>query len=146
MKEVVRADPVYRRRFLMTMVLASVVGTVVLWRIEPYLTALQVELKHQVPRERLVQILNQLGVGALVMYIFLWIGAAALFRDGLRIRRAGQFPPPGAKVLRDTPVVRGDIARMRATLLMASGVLLGVCLVVLGLMGLQLALVLKEAS
>jgi hypothetical protein len=47
-------------------------------------------------------------------------------------------------VLRDTPVIEGDIARLRATMLMVSAVLLGFCLVVVGLMGVQLLFALKR--
>ena len=77
-------------------------------------------------------------------------------RPGI-ISLAGGLPSPdtfpgdamreaSAKVLRDTPVVRGELARMRSTLLMVSGVLLGVCLLMLGLMGLQLVWVLRPVQ
>lgn len=146
MKEVVRADPAYRRRFLLTVVVCTLVGMAVVGLTEPYFKALRSELSQPLARERLGQIVNQLGVAALAMYLLLWAGALALLGEGLRIRRTGQFPPPGAKVLRDTPVVRGEIARMRATLLIISAALIGFCLVVLGLMGFQLALVLRQAG
>jgi hypothetical protein len=144
MKPVIKADPVYRRQFLWTLGLACAVGSVVIWRSESYFRDWQAELSRPVAPERMAQMVSQLSLGALVVYGLMWAGALALFRDGLRIRRAGQFPPPGAKVLRDTPVIEGDIARLRATMLMVSAVLLGFCLVVVGLMGVQLLFALKR--
>jgi hypothetical protein len=42
-------------------------------------------------------------------------------RLGYRINRSGRFPPPGAKVIRDTPVRTGKKARGLARLALATG-------------------------
>src|SRR5262245_26611334 len=39
-------------------------------------------------------------VALAILSVYLW-------RYGARARSASQFPPPGAKVIRDTPVLRG---------------------------------------
>ena len=39
---------------------------------------------------------------------------AYLWRGASRVRRAQRWPPPGARTLRDTPVLTGAAARRRA--------------------------------
>jgi hypothetical protein len=51
--------------------------------------------------------------------------ASWLWLHGVRIGRAGRYPAPGSKVIRDTPVLHGDAARLRATALKVLAVFLG---------------------
>jgi hypothetical protein len=46
------------------------------------------------------------------------------WRSGARVRSAARFPPPGAHVLRDTPVLRGTAALRRGRLMQGVGVVL----------------------
>lgn len=54
-----------------------------------------------------------------------------LWSLGLRIARSRQFPPPGMKVIRDTPLTIGGPAMLRGKLL----VFLALLLIILGLSG-----------
>jgi hypothetical protein len=51
--------------------------------------------------------------------------AVWLWLEGGRVHRAGRFPPPGAKVIRDTPILHGDAARRRAMVYRIFAVILG---------------------
>lgn len=50
-------------------------------------------------------------------------------RLGVRIRRAGEFPPPGVKVIVDTRLLRGPRAQQLALVLMIGGALFAVAAV-----------------
>ena len=64
--------------------------------------------------------------------------AVYVWRFGNRIRTAMQFPPPRARVIRDTIVVRGSAAAGRASILQAIAIVLGLGAVGLnGLFGSQ---------
>jgi hypothetical protein len=60
--------------------------------------------------------------------------AVYLWALGRRVARAGRFPPPGMSVLRNTPVLVGPGARLRATLLEGLAVVLVVVAVLLALL------------
>jgi len=66
-----------------------------------------------------------------------WIGGTAFlsvfllgfyfWRIGTRIRAAAQFPLPGARVIRDTALLRGDVARRRGKVMQRIGAVLVLC-------------------
>jgi hypothetical protein len=66
------------------------------------------------PRARLL-----LGAVGVVAVVPLLAFAAYVWRIGARTLEAGQFPPPGVRVVRDTPIVTGRPAIMRGRLLRA---------------------------
>ena len=51
--------------------------------------------------------------------------ATWMWLHGGRIRESRRYPPPGAKVIRDTPVAHGEVARARGLALRVLAVLLG---------------------
>lgn len=74
--------------------------------------------------------------GTRIRWVLVWLGAttvvpllgfgAYLWLVGMRIVHAERYPLPGAKVMRDTPVLSGDAARIRGRFAQALAVLLGV--------------------
>jgi hypothetical protein len=66
---------------------------------------------------------------ALALYFWRWGGA---------IVRAGRFPPPGAEVVRDTPVRRGAAARRQGRLAQGFAAVVAVAAFVLALLGWRL--------
>jgi hypothetical protein len=60
------------------------------------------------------------GVGLTLAGLF----GTALMRAAVRTIQSGRFPPPGMKVLRDTLLLTGTGAKMRAILLIAVTILL----------------------
>jgi hypothetical protein len=53
-----------------------------------------------------------------LLAIWMWL-------HGGRIARAGRYPAPGSKVIRDTPVLHGDAARLRGVGMRVLAVFLG---------------------
>ncbi len=114
-----RADPQARRGALLALAAVLVIGVVTIaWG----LPAATDYLKRQPPAEAL-RILQWLALAAFVPMIpfgyFTW-------RHGQRILASGQFPPPGTRVIVDTPIVTGRAARARGAALRTLAVLLAV--------------------
>jgi hypothetical protein len=65
--------------------------------------------------------------------------AAYVWSLGERIFRAGEYPPPGLRVIRDTPVITGKRAISRGRLLKALALGCGIASVGLGLLLWRLA-------
>ncbi|HSO08051.1 MAG TPA: hypothetical protein VLW45_12485 [Pelomicrobium sp.] len=117
--QVLRADPQARRGALIALAAVLVIGVVT---IACGLPAATDWLKRQPPAEAL-RILQWLALAAFVPMIpfgyFTW-------RQGQRILAGGQFPPPGTRVIVDTPIVTGREARARGVALKTTAVLLAV--------------------
>ncbi|MDZ7620116.1 MAG: hypothetical protein U1E05_24195 [Patescibacteria group bacterium] len=120
--EIVPADP-RQRKLAVFLTLGIVVGGVVaLWWLHRRLDGIDHLVEENLPAAAdkalslVVKTLMVLG-GSLVsmgLYLF-WLGT--------RINRAGQFPPPGMKVIRNTTVRTGPRARLLANLALVSSLL-----------------------
>jgi hypothetical protein len=121
MAEIQRADPATRRRALLAAVVIALAGWAAFFVLQDWLAGLEDADPVRVRRAlESAMIWASWAACAPVAVLALW-----LWRAGGRVGRAGRYPPPGAKVIRDTPVVHGDAARLRATALKALGLLLG---------------------
>lgn len=111
---IVAADPKARRQVLIALTISIVVGLIALKLLHSYLNGLLVlvgedEEAATTQAVRLISILAALGaLSFLGMGWWFW-------RLARRIRRSDQYPPPGAKVLRDTPLLTGPRAWTVAT-------------------------------
>jgi len=79
-----------------------------------------------------------LSAVALLLAPLLGFGAY-LWSLGRRVIRASTFPPPGLRVIRDTPVISGEAAVLRGRQLKLLALCCGISCVALGLLLLQLA-------
>jgi hypothetical protein len=61
--------------------------------------------------------------GVIVFIPFVWMGVY-FWKLGQSIKESGRFPAPGMKVTRDTPVLYGDEALLRGTLLKFAAVVM----------------------
>jgi len=114
--EILPADPRLRRELLLVVVLLALVGAV-------YFGYLMAEIERVGAAEApdpggLLQQLYWMGTGlvAVVTAFLIYLIVVAV-----RVFSSGQFPPPGARVLNDTPIRRG----MRARAIAMFGVVLG---------------------
>ncbi len=117
--EIVRADKKHRRRVACWTgvgLLGGGVGLFVVWRSLADITAAAGENPSQAAEAAVV-----------LVTVFGWIAAGSLIGAGLwswrlarKIRRAGRYPPPGAKVVRDTPLRTGAKALTMADLAMGA--------------------------
>jgi hypothetical protein len=112
MAEVLRADSAARKRVVLLIILGAFTGTVLIIGFEHYRTPLRNwllsepgELAHRV---RLLFLLSSalLSAPLLAFAVYLWF-------IGAKVQRARQFPPPGFRVIRDTPVTGGEAAVAR---------------------------------
>lgn len=123
-KEILHADSRYRRKFIVKItVLSSValaMGALLIFWGRPWLKGYLETLEPGAA-------LNLLTWSLVCIFLSFLPLSASLFWLGRKIVRAGRFPLPGAKVIRDTEVLRGGRAIARGRLLM------GVALVTAGL-------------
>lgn len=111
-REIVRADPRWRMRMVVLLVVLALGMAICYWyffgRVGTAIAA--GDLDGALERLRQVRRLTLALVGVA-------IAAAAYFLAvAVRVLRSGRFPPPGARVVRDTPVRRGTAARAIAVL------------------------------
>jgi hypothetical protein len=112
MTEVQRADPVARRHAVWSLVIGAIVGALLIVGFERYRLPLQdwvlSEPEEVAPRLKLLLFLCA-GLLSAPLLSF----AAYLWWLGSRVLRAHQYPPPGQRVIRDTPMLHGPAAVSR---------------------------------
>lgn len=115
--DIALVDPDYRRRVLLMLVLAAAAGALAL---HLGLPVLHERLRSQPPGEAIATV--RLLLMVLMLPIFP-LAVSVIMLAG-RIWFAAACPPPNARVLRDTPIVRGRPARRAAVFLGVAGLLL----------------------
>lgn len=129
-EEIVYADKNLRRWVLILAIALAVIALCVLKFTQGYVRDI-VALAEDNPQEMLRKsiVLANVGVisfsaGILAVFgYFLWLG--------IRIIKASQYPVPGMKVIRDTKILRGGKAKLRAgiAIALATGILIAGCAV-----------------
>jgi len=113
--EIIPADKRQRRLAMLAAVVVSVAGVAMIFVLRGYLGELE-GLAKEHPHEAARKALRLTGIVAVVGGLS-FVGAGWwLWRLGRRINLSGRFPPPGAKVVRDTRVRTGGQARAVANL------------------------------
>jgi hypothetical protein len=108
MSEVIPADPAYRLRIVILVLALAVVGAGVIVWLERTWAAIDPGTVDPEAVKRVLTIAPVL-LGLPLLIFGLWLA-----RFSLRVRREERFPPEGVKVIRDTQLVTGDAARLRA--------------------------------
>lgn len=120
-KDILRADPRLRRIVWIVVASVAVLGVVVLFAFSRWLgdAAINMHPAELVPRMR--SLIGVTLTGSAVCLAALALHAARSARRTLEMR---QWPAPGVRVIRDTPMRRGDAAVRIARMLQAvSGLL-----------------------
>lgn len=127
--EIQRADPAARRLALIGVVAMAGLGLIPIIWLQGVLDTIS-ELRRTDPVEATRRMLGVTRLLAAATAVTCFVIAIWLAQLSFRIRTAGRFPLPGARVVRDTPVLRGAaagrqarIALMVALALLISGVL-----------------------
>lgn len=121
MPEIQRADPATRRLALLAAAAVALAGWAAFFVLQDWLAGMHsadlVETRHALEDAMLWGSWAACAPVALL--------AAWLWLHGGRIVRAGRYPAPGSKVIRDTPVLHGDAARLRGAGMRVLAVFLG---------------------
>jgi hypothetical protein len=125
MTEVRTADPALRRQAVLLVVLGTVIGALLILAFERYRTPLRDWLLSE-PGEQVRRVRLVVSLTAVLLSAPLVTFAAYLWSFGAKVVRAGVFPPPGYRVIRDTPVIAGPAAVLRGRGLKALALCLGV--------------------
>jgi hypothetical protein len=123
MPEVRKADPTLRRRAVLAVALGAVVGALLIAAFDRYAGPLRDWISSQpsgAPGRGMLALL----LGAMLLAAPLLVFAARLWSIGASVLRAGEFPPPGHRVIRDTPVVEGRAAVLRGRVFLALAIVL----------------------
>jgi len=110
-EEVVRGDKNLRRRMIFLVIIFTIVGGWIIILTSNYLD----DIRHLAKED-----LNEAVSKLIVLIYFYAVGFVAsiiitfgyLLWLGIRIIKAGRFPPPGMKVIRDTKIIRGIKAKL----------------------------------
>ncbi len=138
MTNVRKADPAARRHAVLLLSVGTCVGALLIVGLERYQISLRdwilAEPEASAQRGKLVFLLL-----AALLLVPLLAFAAYVWSLGERALLAREFPPPGLRVIRDTPVITGERAISRGRLLKVLA--LGCCIasVALGLLLWRLA-------
>ncbi len=121
--EIHRADPQLRRMVALLVIAAVVVGAAILWFFRQWLSGLA-QLPTSAAYSQLISVLAWcMALACLSLFVF----AVYLWRLGARVVSHAQLPIPGARLLRDTPIVRGALAQRRGRWLQGLSAALFAC-------------------
>lgn len=130
MAEIQRADA-RRRRLVILVLVVMLIGSAALWMV---FEGWMVEVRG-LPVEAARRSLSRVFVLCMgIMIICVGIVGWHCWQVGERVRQTLRFPPPDAKVVRDTVVFTGQIAAARGRLLKVLGLILMFCMLALGMM------------
>ncbi len=136
---VVKADPALRKKTIVFVVAASLLGLVLIVFFQSELGRVD-ELARENPQAALEQLLNRLHLLALSMTLLFVPFSLYLLYVSIRTYRTSRFPPPGTRVIRDTRIVTGRRARMRGI----AGVLVAAAFLALALYAVRLMITMGE--
>jgi hypothetical protein len=124
MSKIQKADPEARRRAILVVVFAAAIGALLIAGFEdlrePLRDWLRSDPAQTARRARLAFVLSAalLAVPAIGFAVYFWW-------LGVKVLRAQRFPPPGMRVIRDTPVISGPAAVTRGQAIQVVAVCLG---------------------
>ena len=121
--DVVPATPGARRAALVVFLVAATSGAFAIYWLTASLNDLT-ELGRSDPDAALALFKSRVLPAFIVTVLVGVAGGLLLMRQGIRVLRAGEFPPPGMWTLQDTPRQRGRVATTIGWLLSATGFLL----------------------
>jgi hypothetical protein len=142
MTEVHKGDPNAARTALTIVVGGTLVGALLIWA----LSGRQSQLEIWVEQNRSTRLPMAIGAVALLS-VGPVLGFAVYFWSlGQRVIHAQRYPPPGLRVVHDTPVVVGDLAVRRGQWIRTLAALVGMAGLLLGVMFWRFALMASETG
>jgi hypothetical protein len=143
--EILKSDPTTRRRALALIIAGALFGAVLIAGLahfrEPLREWLLSDPHRFSSRMRFALMIVTAAISAPPLAMAGWLWAIAR-----RVLRAGRFPPPGQRVIRDTPVLTGADAVIRGRILQVLAVCLAAVCAVMWLMYWQLVSLLPDTA
>ena len=130
MSDIQRADPEARRRAVLLVIVAAAGGAIVIAALPQIRESVHAWVLAD-PAETAFRAKLLVCSAAFMVTTPLACLAVYIWLLGARVMHAQHFPPPGLRVLHDTPVLSGAAAVMRGQLMQVLAVCLGLCAVVL---------------
>lgn len=125
MSQIQPADPSARRKSILLIAIATVVGALLILTIESYRPDIEQWFLEEPQRIR--EKFNWTLIAFAILSIPLFLGAIYIWRIGQSVIESRRFPPPGMAVVIDTPIITGVKAVFRGRLLKFSSLLLAAC-------------------
>jgi hypothetical protein len=122
--EIQKADPEARRRAILVVVFGATIGALLIAGFGHFRGSLHEWLVSD-PAETAFRARLVICAAAFLLAAPLIAFAADLWLLGVRVARAQQYPPPGLRVIRDTPVISGPGAVTRGQAIQVVAVCLG---------------------
>lgn len=119
--EILRADPRLRRQTLLALGIGAILGGIVLIAFQHWLAGISALPGNDLLIARLWRMI---GIALTGCAICLGLLAWYAMHKAARIRAARQWPHPGTRVLRDTPIRRGEAAMRISRVLTVLGMTL----------------------
>lgn len=142
-REIVKADPALRRQMILVLLLIFAIGLFALEWLPGELASI-LAIARESPKEARARTVLLLGALIAPAVLLGMVAGVDTIRRSVSTFRTGRFPPPGMRVLRDTPVLRGRGARGLAVFMATLGVLLIVCCTVLPVLGYRLGVAMQR--
>ncbi|MEC4675004.1 MAG: hypothetical protein VST68_12520 [Nitrospirota bacterium] len=129
MSQIQPADPIARKKAILILGVATVVGGSVLFAIDSYHPSLEQWIINE--PGSVLEKLTWVLIGLVVLCLPFLFAAGHFWRMGQFVIDAQRFPPPGIPVIRDTPVLTGKEALRRGRLCQVEAKVFGGCAVVM---------------
>jgi hypothetical protein len=101
-------------RAVLLVALVLALGALAFVLVDRYLDGIGTRLHREEPERVAHQLAATLRLVAAGLALLVLIMAGWLFRFARKISKSGRFPPPGSRVIYDTPVITGAAARHKA--------------------------------
>ncbi|MEZ5463105.1 hypothetical protein [Dokdonella sp.] len=134
-EDMLRADARLRRQTLIALGLASAVAVVALFFFQRWLSGIGA-----IPGTdlQILRLRQMIGIGLTGSAICLALLAWYAVHQASRVKATGQWPTPGTRVIRDTPIRRGNAARQVTQVFQATALVLLMLAFALGYASVQM--------
>lgn len=123
-----------------------ILGLPLIFAAREYFASISAELAAAPSPERLAELVMLARLLIWSAVLMPWLAVLLVVRFGVRVLRAGQFPLPGAVVVRDTRLVRGGRAKAIGLTLILTGCVMALASTLAAVAAVKLTGMLEESA